>query len=76
MEDEIDLVKETIKSPHPPFIYQDRDFPDRHIYYRLADTRDYYIKVVVKFSDDNIGEVITAFMPDSPKDGEVMLWPG
>ncbi len=74
MEDEEELVEETIRSPHL-FIYEDRDYPERNLYYWLHSSRRYYIKVVVEFKDHTIGEVITAFKTDSPKSGEKIIWP-
>ena len=71
-------VKEAIQNPYPlPCVYQDRDYPSRHIYYRLFRTKkySYYIKAIVDFSEPDEGELITAFKTDSPKTGELMIWP-
>ena len=70
-----DTVKETIQTPYLGFIYQDRDYPERNIYYSLDSSREYYVKVVVEFSSEDVGEVITSFLTDSPKPGEGMIWP-
>lgn len=56
-------------------IYADKDYPERSIYYFRKSSKPLYVKVVVKFSDDGVGEVITAFMTDSLKSGEKMIWP-
>lgn len=69
-----DPVKAAIEKPNPLIIYQDRDFPNRHIYYSIWASRPRYIKVVVEFVDNQNGEVITAFMSDNPKAGEHILW--
>lgn len=75
MEGSEDKVREAIESPYPPFIYRDKDNPDRHVYYRLDDSRSFYWKAVVDFSKENYGELVTAFTPDSGKTGEIMIWP-
>jgi len=74
MHGEIGRVKRAIEKPYL-FIYQDRDYPDRNIYYLPDKSRQYYIKVVVKFFNNEYGEVITAFKADSPKSGEYIIWP-
>jgi len=55
----------------PDAIFKDADFEDREVYYLLAKRN--YLKVVVRFQGDQ-GEVITAFLTDSPKPGETLLW--
>src|SRR5438552_2226005 len=61
---------------HPTIgIFQDADRVDRHIYYRRRTKQPRYIKVVVSFSQSDIGTVITAFPTDSPKSGEKLIWP-
>lgn len=69
------LVIEAINSPKPGFIYQDRDYPNRNLYYHRPGATPYYIKVIVEFNEAGNGEVITAFLADSGKSGEVMIWP-
>lgn len=55
----------------PIAIFKDSDFGDREVYYHL--TKKKYVKVVVRFEGDK-GEVVTAFLTDSPKPGETLLW--
>lgn len=55
-------------------IFQDAHRQHRHIYYRLSEGKQRYMKVVVEFSADNSGNVITAFPTDSMKAGEKLLW--
>lgn len=55
----------------PDAIFRDAVFTDRENYYYLLKNK--YIKVVVKFDGDN-GEVKTAFLTDSPKPGETLIW--
>jgi hypothetical protein len=74
MDNEVERVKEAICNP-TLFIYQDKDFIDRQIYYLLDISKRYYIKVTVRFDENNNGQVITAFKTDSPKPGEKMIWP-
>ena len=56
-------------------IYQDNQVENRHVYYRLHEGKNRYLKVVVEFDEDNVGSVITAFPTDSPKVGEKLIWP-
>ena len=65
-------VRQTIESPLYSIIYQDRDYPERNIYYRQRNKYT-YIKVVVEFMQDN-GFLITAYLTDSVKPGEILLW--
>lgn len=67
-------IRRTIEEPSIG-IYQDADFEDRNIYYRLHKGKDRYIKVVVAFDENGLGEVITAFSTDTPKSGEKLIWP-
>lgn len=73
MEDAEVEVKQVIENPSYSMIYQDRDYPERNIYYRKQN-KNYFIKAVVEFMRDDHGELITAFMTDSPKSGEALLW--
>jgi hypothetical protein len=67
-------VKQAIQTPVPG-IYQDTQRKVRHNYYlRLPHSRK-YIKVVVDFTDETNGQVITAFKADSVKAGEILIWP-
>ena len=72
--DACDHVIEAIQNPLL-FIYQDRDYPERHIYYKKNQFRPRYTKAVVDFSNPDMGELITAFYTDSMKSGEVIIWP-
>lgn len=66
-------VQNAICAPSYSMIYQDKDYPERNIYYRKQ-LKDYYIKVIVKFMNDDPGAMITAFIADSPKSGEALIW--
>jgi hypothetical protein len=72
--DAIDHVIDAIQNPLL-CIFQDRDFPERHIYYRRNQSGLRYTKAVVDFSNPQLGEVITAFYTDSMKTGEKIIWP-
>jgi len=77
MEDSEEDVKKTIEEPTYSMIYQDKDYPERHIYYQKQiglGTYPYYIKAVVEFLSDEYGELVTSFVTDSPKDGEILIW--
>lgn len=56
-------------------IFQDPDFEDRHVYYKRQTKKGRLLKVVVKVSDTEPDQVITAFPTDSTKEGEVWIWP-
>lgn len=66
-------VKKAIEQPSYSMIYQDKDYQNRNIYYRKQ-PGDYYVKAVAEFLKDGHGELITAFITDSPKMGEALLW--
>ena len=66
-------VRAAIEEPYFG-VYQDADYPNRNIYYRLHKGKDRYIKVVVSFEDE-VGRVVTAFPMSSPKAGEKLIWP-
>ncbi|MCJ7623954.1 MAG: hypothetical protein MUO76_10660 [Anaerolineaceae bacterium] len=60
---------------NPKFICQDVDEEDRQIYYYFPYSKNnLYMKVVVRFNKEDLGEVITAFPTDSCKPGEKVLW--
>ena len=65
-------VMEALESPSIG-IYSDADFDDREIYYLRR--KNNYLKVVVKFDDDDRGEVVTAFITRHLKSGETLIWP-
>ena len=67
-----DEIKATIQRPYLP-IAQDAHHPERHIYYGRFQGLKKYVKVVVSFEAEN-GSVVTAFLVDSPKSGEKLLW--
>ena len=74
MEGYEDEVKQAIQEPNPG-IFEDTQRPNRNSYYlRLPRSRK-YIKVVVNFSDESEGYVVTAFKTDSVKRGEKQIWP-
>lgn len=68
-------VKQAIE--HPAFITQDATRSERNIYFRFTSgkARLLYLKVVVSF-ENNQGTVITAFLTDSGKTGETIIWTG
>ncbi len=70
-----DEVKKTVEKPDYGFIYRDTARDDRNIYYRLYSKRNLYVKVAVEFEEGKTGRVITAFLTDSPKPGEKLIWP-
>jgi hypothetical protein len=72
MEDQIEQVKAAIQEPLLGMIFQDRDYPERNIYYKRH-SKFIYIKVVVEFLK-NGGTLITAYMTDALKPGESLLW--
>jgi hypothetical protein len=55
-------------------IFQDANRPERNIYYRRSEGKQRYIKVVVEFTTEHSGTVITAFPTDSMKAGEKLIW--
>ncbi len=73
MQNQEAAVKEAIEKSIG--IYQDAHFEDRQIYYFRLKTKPRYLKVVVQFDTEEIGNVITAFPADSAKSGEKMIWP-
>jgi hypothetical protein len=70
-----DQLAKTITQPNHDFIYQDVDFPERHVYYRKQPRKGYYLKVVVEFLPGAVGEVVTAYPASAKKRGEVRIWP-
>ena len=56
-------------------VFQDAQYPDRQVYYRRQGTKARYVKVVVDFSNEESGKVVTAFFTDSMKSGEKWIWP-
>lgn len=66
------IVKQTVEAPLYSMIYQDRDYPERNIYYGQK-SKYVYVKVVVEFLKDD-GVLITAYLTDSVKPGEKLLW--
>lgn len=70
-----DRVKAAISNPTLNLIFQDSQLPSRNIYYRKQPGVDYYLKVVVDFSQGDVGRVLTAFPTDSRKPGEKWIWP-
>ena len=57
----------------PDAIHSDRKQSGTEIYYKKR-TKSDYLRIVVEF-DGNNGEVRTVFKCDSPKKGEVQIWP-
>ena len=54
-------------------ILQDKDYPEREIYYRFNKKKHLYIKVVIEFKD-NVGALVTAHPADGVKKGEKLIW--
>jgi hypothetical protein len=69
-----DEVQAALKNPTVG-IYQDADFLDRNVYYRLRPSGIRYIKVVVRIRSENEAELITAFPTFTSKAGEKLIWP-
>ncbi len=65
-------VKRAIQNPDLP-ISVDAERSDRNLYYGRQSGRPRYVKVVVKIEGDQ-GSVVTAFLADSPKSGEMPIW--
>jgi hypothetical protein len=71
----IEAVKKTLQEPLV-YIYQDANFPNRHVYYRKQTNRTWYMKVIVEFkNEESIGELIAATPANSGKTGEKPIWP-
>lgn len=69
-------VERIIAKPDYGFIYEDRNFSSRHVYYGRDPNRRLYIKVVVEIDiEQATGEVVTAFHVLAPPAGEVLIWP-
>lgn len=68
----LDDIRKTIQSPDLP-VAVDAQRPTRNVYYGRQRGHPRYVKVVVEFEGEH-GEVITAFLTDSPKAGEKPLW--
>lgn len=66
-------VAATIEAPSYSMIYQDKNYPERNLYYRKQ-PKEYYIKAIVEFTEKQSGKLITAFITDSPKPGEALIW--
>ncbi|MBZ0283490.1 MAG: hypothetical protein K8L97_22330 [Anaerolineae bacterium] len=73
MEDCEEEVKQAIEAPVIGIIYCDAHNVNRNIYYRKR--KSGYLKVVVQFDENGLGEVITAFPVSYPKSGEKIIWP-
>lgn len=67
------LVQKAIENPTLG-IFKDAQFPNRDVYYYIPSPRTRYLKVIVQFDGDE-GVVVTAIPTNSPKDGEVWIWP-
>lgn len=76
MADYLGVIRATIRTPD--FICRDADHSDREAFYAVGKIEDYpkeWMKVVVEFDADSYGTVITAYLTDKPKAGEVQIWP-
>lgn len=70
-----DRVIATISNPIYGLIFEDSHFKDRNVYYRKQPDYGTYLKVVVRYSEDGKGTVVTAHPVDSMKQGEKWVWP-
>lgn len=76
MSEYLGAVRSTIRTPD--FICSDADHASREAFYALGTIDDYpdeWMKVIVEFDADHFGTVITAYLTDKPKAGEVQIWP-
>lgn len=71
MKDSEKRIKQAIIKPI--FITQDAQYPKRQNYYK-SNGRKGYIKVVVEFTDEDVGDVVTAFPTDNIKKSETEIW--
>jgi hypothetical protein len=67
-----DEVRQAVQTPLYRMIFADRDYPEKNIYYRKRNQKT-YVKVVVEFLNED-GILITAYLTDSVKPGERLLW--
>jgi hypothetical protein len=73
MEDEKEAVIQALKNPSFGMRFIDTDDSQARCYYRISETKDYYTKVIVKFTNENgegVGHIVTAYMPDNVKPNE------
>ena len=71
-----DRVLEAIKNPRS-FIFGDKEDDSRHIYYGSIKPfkKWMYLRVVVKYNDNNEGILITAYPTKNMTAGERIIWP-
>jgi hypothetical protein len=79
-EESEDLIKEkhiraAIENPSHGIIYSDNTIPNRCVYYKRVRGFPTEIKVVVDFSQDNIGEINTFYLCSNRPSGEEIIWP-
>jgi len=75
MHEFVDLVQQAVE--RSSFISYDTDDPKREIYYAeglIPDTGE-LLKVVVDFSDPDLGRTIPVYPVTRPKAGETRRWP-
>jgi len=73
MEEQEAGVIDAIQHPDYGLRHIDTQYPKRRVYYKASKTKDYFLKVVVEFDDENCngtGKIVTAYMPDDIKPGE------
>ena len=66
-------VAAALQDPEYGYRCYDRRDPCKRVYYKLSKSKDYWIKVVVKYEDascSGTGRVHTAYMPGNITDGE------
>ena len=69
----LEEVKRTLQNPD--FISQDVNNKTRQCYYSRKIKTQHYLKVVVNLDSENEASVITAYLADSGKRGERIIWP-
>lgn len=69
----LEIAKAAITNPSFG-IFKDAHYPDRQIYYYRISGKLRYLKVIVQRDNDRL-VVVTAFIADSTKKGEELLWP-
>jgi hypothetical protein len=69
----LEEVKKTLQNPD--FICQDFLHVKRQCFYGRKIKAHGYLKVVVEFKTENEAELVTTFLADSGKKGEIIVWP-
>lgn len=69
----LEEIKQTLQNPD--FISQDVHHEKRQCYYARKISTRFYVKVVVNLESEKEGRLITAYLADSGKRGEKIIWP-